>query len=72
MPWDCEARFRLPVAVWRDLMEAFFQEVTTAARRGQPVFYPAALQKAQRSVRSQDRWAAPFYWAPFVLVGAAD
>ena len=24
VPWDCEARFRLPVAVWRDLMEAFF------------------------------------------------
>ena len=24
MPWDREARFRLPVAVWRDLMEAHF------------------------------------------------
>ena len=24
IPWDCEARFRLPVAVWRDLMTAFF------------------------------------------------
>jgi hypothetical protein len=24
VPWDCEARFRLPVAVWRDLMTAFF------------------------------------------------
>jgi hypothetical protein len=24
VPWDCEARFRMPVAVWRDLMEHFF------------------------------------------------
>jgi hypothetical protein len=24
VPWDREARFRLPVAVWRDLMAAFF------------------------------------------------
>jgi hypothetical protein len=24
VPWDAEARFRLPVAVWRDLMEAHF------------------------------------------------
>jgi hypothetical protein len=24
VPWDCEARFRLPVAVWRDLMQAHF------------------------------------------------
>jgi CHAT domain-containing protein/tetratricopeptide (TPR) repeat protein len=55
-----------------DLMEAFFQEAMTATRRGQPVFYPAALQKAQRRVRQQKGQAAPFFWAPFVLVGAAD
>ena len=24
VPWDCEARYRLPVAVWRDLMAAYF------------------------------------------------
>jgi hypothetical protein len=24
VPWDCEARYRLPVAVWRDLMETYF------------------------------------------------
>jgi len=24
VPWDCEARFRLPVAVWRGLMESHF------------------------------------------------
>jgi hypothetical protein len=24
VPWSCEARYRLPVAVWRETMEAFF------------------------------------------------
>ena len=24
MPWTCEARYRLPVAVWREAMDAFF------------------------------------------------
>ena len=24
MPWSCDARFRLPVAVWRAAMDAFF------------------------------------------------
>jgi Family of unknown function (DUF6084) len=24
VPWDCEARYRLPVSVWRDLMETWF------------------------------------------------
>jgi CHAT domain-containing protein len=54
-----------------ELMAAFFNEVTTV-KPGRPVFYAAALQKAQRFVRRQKQWAAPFYWAPFVLIGAAD
>lgn len=29
----------------------------------------AALRLAQLSVRSEPRWSAPFYWAPFVLHG---
>jgi hypothetical protein len=24
VPWECEARYRMPVAVWRDLMESWF------------------------------------------------
>jgi CHAT domain-containing protein len=52
-----------------DLMVAFFQEVTAAAKRGQQVSYPLALQKARRKVRREEKWSAPCYWAPFVLVG---
>jgi CHAT domain-containing protein len=55
-----------------DLMGVFFEEVTAAARKGEPPDYPGALQRARRSLRGQPRWAAPFYWAPFVLVGPAD
>jgi CHAT domain-containing protein len=55
-----------------ELMEAFFKEVTSAAREGRRVSYPRALQQARRQVRGQARWSAPFYWAPFVLVGAPD
>ena len=53
------------------LMETFFEEVTTAARRGQEVDYARALQKARQKVRSRPEWSAPYFWAPFVLLGPA-
>jgi CHAT domain-containing protein len=46
--------------------------VTSAARRGEAVPYAEALQKARRKVRETSKWSAPFFWAPFVLVGAAE
>jgi CHAT domain-containing protein/tetratricopeptide (TPR) repeat protein len=54
------------------LMEAFFAEVTAAARHGEVVAYARALQQARRKVRETPKWSAPFFWAPFVLVGAAE
>ncbi len=54
------------------LMEALFKEVTTAAGRGEAVDYAAALQKARLAVRERPGCAAPFFWAPFVLLGAVD
>jgi CHAT domain-containing protein len=54
------------------LMEAFFTEVTKASQHDGPVQYAQALQKARRKVRETSKWSAPFYWAPFVLVGSAD
>jgi CHAT domain-containing protein/predicted negative regulator of RcsB-dependent stress response len=32
----------------------------------------AALRKAQASVRRVEAWRHPFYWAPFIALGAAD
>jgi CHAT domain-containing protein len=53
-----------------DLMEAFFQGVT-AARPGSPAAYARALRHARQRVRDRGR-AAPFYWAPFVLLGPGE
>jgi CHAT domain-containing protein/tetratricopeptide (TPR) repeat protein len=54
------------------LMEVFFREVTDAARKGERVHYARALQRARREVRQTPGWSAPFYWAPFVLLGPGD
>ena len=32
--------------------------------------YAAAMRDARRTVRSNAKWRAPFYWAPFLLTGA--
>ena len=53
------------------LMTAFFEEVTAAGQRGKGISYAEALRQARLSLRSQPRWSAPFYWAPFVLIGPA-
>jgi CHAT domain-containing protein len=54
------------------LMEAFFQEVTAAAEKGGSGGYARALQEARRKVRNTAKWSAPFYWAPFVLIGLPE
>jgi CHAT domain-containing protein len=54
------------------LMEAFFKEVTAATERGERVSYARALRKARLKVRNTAQWSAPFYWAPFVLIGPAE
>jgi CHAT domain-containing protein len=57
-----------------ELMKAFFARVLGAAKEGRQVTYARALQEARQQVRAhRDRgWSAPYYWAPFVLVGPAD
>jgi CHAT domain-containing protein/tetratricopeptide (TPR) repeat protein len=54
-----------------ELMAAFFQEVTAKGPR-EPASFVAALQHARRKVRDRPGWEAPYFWAPFVLVGPAD
>jgi CHAT domain-containing protein/tetratricopeptide (TPR) repeat protein len=49
------------------LMGAFFEEITQKKSS-----YAQALQKARKQVRSQEQWASPFHWAPFVLIGAGE
>jgi CHAT domain-containing protein/tetratricopeptide (TPR) repeat protein len=51
-----------------ELVGTFFDEVTKAPAGGR-VSFARALQKARQQVRSRPEWAAPFHWAPFVLLG---
>ncbi len=46
------------------LMERFYRELLAGGRSP-----AAALRSAQRSLRADPRWAAPYYWAGFVLAG---
>jgi len=51
------------------LVGAFFEAVAQAETHGEAVPYARALQAAQRQVRAESAWAAPYHWAPFVLIG---
>jgi CHAT domain-containing protein len=54
------------------LMETYFAEVTRAAKAGERVSYAGALHRARLEVRGRPGWSAPFYWAPFVLLGPPE
>ncbi|HYT89578.1 MAG TPA: CHAT domain-containing protein, partial [Gemmataceae bacterium] len=57
-----------------ELMKVFFAKVMGAAKDDRRGIYARALQEARRQVRAhRDRdWSAPYFWAPFVLIGPAD
>jgi len=48
-----------------ELIGGFFERV--AASRS--VNYAQALHDARLTVRAQQQWASPYYWAPFILIG---
>jgi len=52
-----------------ELMGDFFQRIASAEKAARPIDYAEALRDAKRRIRNQERWAAPFYWAPFILMG---
>lgn len=51
------------------LISYFCGGVADGQKKG-TVDYARSLHAAKRWVRSQNKWQSPFYWAPFVLVGA--
>lgn len=55
------------------LMSHFFEALTRDDKSG-PVSTARALQEARQRLRadSQHNWSAPFYWAPFVALGAPE
>ncbi len=59
-------------AATAELMGAFFKTLTQAQRQRRPIRYARALQEGRLQLRRQTRTAAPFYWAPFVLIGPPE
>ncbi len=51
------------------LIGAFFRNVAAAEEGEGTVDFARALWDAKREIRSQERWSAPFHWAPFILTG---
>ncbi len=52
-----------------DLMKRFYTHLQEAGANGDKA---VALADAQRSLRSSQKYQHPYYWAPFVLVGATN
>jgi hypothetical protein len=52
------------------LIGELFQQIGAARRSGKSIDYAAALRDAKRLVRGHRKWSDPFYWAPFVFIGA--
>lgn len=53
-----------------ELMAVFLEELRKEG--GDSPSYSRALHRARLKVKSTERWSSPYYWAPFVLVGAPD
>jgi CHAT domain-containing protein len=54
-----------------ELIGAFFEKVIDDRRRGR-AHYALALQNAKKAIRARPEFSAPFFWAPFVLIGSGD
>ncbi len=52
-----------------EIIGEFFRQIAAAEKAGKPLNYTKALRDAKLKVRQQEKWAEPFYWAPFVITG---
>lgn len=55
-----------------ELMGDFLEQIATSTLAKRPVDYATCLRNAQRKLRDQTRWSAPFFWAPFILLGPGN
>ena len=51
------------------LVSYFCGGIARAEKSAVPPDYAGSLQKAKQWVRQQEKWATPYYWGTFVLVG---
>ena len=51
------------------LVSEFFRGVSPQLQKGGAIDFAQSLRDARRSIRHQSASSAPYFWAPFVLVG---
>ena len=55
-----------------ELVGAFFRSIAIAEKNDKPVDYALALRDAKLKLRrdkNRRQWAAPYFWAPFIITG---
>jgi CHAT domain-containing protein len=52
-----------------ELIGALAAAIGESLRSGRAPNYAVALAEARKHVRNQEKWSAPYHWAPFVLIG---
>jgi CHAT domain-containing protein len=55
-----------------ELVGAFFRTIATAEKNSKHVDYAEALRDAKLKLRqnkNRRQWAAPYFWAPFIITG---
>lgn len=55
-----------------ELMETFFRTLAASLATSSPLHTASALHGAKQKVRNDPRWQAPYFWAPFVLLGPGE
>ena len=52
-----------------ELVTTFLESVANSLQDSHAPSYASALHQAKLQIRRDKRWAAPYYWAPFILLG---
>jgi CHAT domain-containing protein len=52
-----------------ELVATLFDEIAQTENERRNPDYSLALRNAKLKIRNNERWASPFHWAPFVLIG---
>lgn len=55
-----------------ELIASFFEFIAADSDKTDQLGAAASLHAAKLKTRNDPRWQAPYYWAPFVLLGPSD
>ena len=55
-----------------ELVAGFFELIADGLDKTNHLDAAASLHEAKKKIRNDSRWQAPYYWAPFVLLGPSN